>query len=314
MSAMPEIEEEHTSEAGEENSEAPDEDNSVTSSRLSQEHVEAAERDAAVKAAVQGSGFPLSRVSGDGTLQTARAPAPLSLPRDSDTSARNMRTSPGGGGGTSSNYQDFMRSQQILSDDFRAPSEASASADWPDEISNITSSPAGSRAGSNAGGATRRHRGSGSSAGGSSVGSHGHREDDFGLNIMELDLGDDDLNLDDFSDRGGIEEEQSDFDPDEGPLGPAASSNIDSMGRVHSSTRVADGVGLSRDGHNGLQRVAPPTGRNEATTSNGHQNYEFTNMKDARSQLRFMLTKHQPGGRMSPKGTNRQLAVDELRL
>jgi hypothetical protein len=292
------LEEERTSEAGSDDqpsiSTTMTEDRRISAPRSSTlgsnlaDHAEAADRKAAVAAAVYGAEFPLSRgAAGGGQLRTARAPAPLSLPSNFDNDLGADRSAmPQPMGGQSPSYLSLMQHHRILPDDYggeKAPSDT-LDAEWPDEISDPGSSPHGSQLGSS----RRRPRSAGAVSNSSSGGS-GRFRDDF--NIMELDLGDDDLNLDDFS--NAEDHSVSDGDPGEGPTsippasGPSASGPTLPTSRVN-ATRVARGVGLSRDE---LPEVPEDS-------TNQRDDFEFTNFKDAQKELRNMLMKHKPAARI----------------
>lgn len=236
-------------------------------------------------------------------LNMVRAPAPLSLPpgsRDADASGPDRPL----GSGTDPNYVSLLQKQGLLPASW-VPSELSQlTPEWPEEVS-MPSDTTDQKAAMNGSYGRDRARGTGSSDAGSSRG--GRRKDWNGMSGMS-DFSDPSF-ADDFVDPE-IEDIYADEDRLSG-VSDGASPFIfrdsepprsNSGQRIHASSGrgEAPGVGLA----SGLGKTAvaspDPLSANAlpaaALASPQGSGVEFTNFRDAQSQLRHMLSKHsQPG-------------------
>jgi hypothetical protein len=198
------------------------------------------------------------------SMPKAVAPSTLALP------ASNFLGNVPSGDASQTSYVSVMQSHKLLPSNFKAPSDFSKeSPDWPDEISMPASTPPGSRAGSSQGDKPKKAQSSGSSS---------RDKDDFIINLYDLDLDDDSMS--------NLSEDRSASDGEfveERPVGIAPGSGLP---KVH-ATRVADGVGFGSITASALGEAGQQS----------HEDFEFTNFKDAQSQLRNMLSKHKPGTR-----------------
>lgn len=222
------------------------------------------------------------------------------------------RVPPGTPVGARPSYIALMQQQGLLPVDL-PPSEHASSArdeEWPDEISSVGSSshrekrpaaPVARRAGSSKASSEgrvsasldgARRRGPGSDG----IGSHLSDIDDSQFDLDESEAHDELSALEDLRSQDDLSEPDLDDWP--------------TNGRSHN---IRAGVGLASELAFDYQQRrsgggAPPSGLGDVPKEGPPvRDYEFTNFRDAQSQLRLMLSKHRPG---QPQGsTSRPMPV-----
>jgi len=228
-------------------------------------------------------------------LSMVRAPAPLSLPDSTDANSPDRPL----GGGAGENYVSLLQKQGLLPTSW-VPSELSQlTPEWPEEVSMPSdSNGTGSQRppGSHEGRPGMGIRGPASSDAGSSRG--GRRKDWGGMSGMS-DFSDPSF-ADDF-----VDPDIEDIYADEDRLSDADSRSHRSFGmrdapprsnsgpRIQAS-KVGAGVGLAGQQMASSDPMSANALPAAALAGPQSQNLEFTNFRDAQSQLRHMLYKHQP--------------------
>jgi len=180
--------------------------------------------------------------------------------------------------GASLAYLQLMKRSGMLPADYQELPEQGSDLGWEDDASIQGSTPPGSTGGRGTGEAQpgdrsgRAPRAGGSGYGGSSVGSQqGERLSDFDESEYLESIGDFDH---------GSQYTEGDDDMGDAPVGVAF--------RMHGA-RVGEGVGLDTVV---AQEEIP------------QQDFEFTNFRDAQSQLRTMLSRHRPAGQTADGNTS----------